>query len=528
MKTNDKLAILLMISLSLLTIGCRANPGPRLNQQSVESPIIANQNTKPIICILIDSLMDKPLQEAIQQGHAPALQYLLNNGQYFPQVVSSFPTMSVTIDSTLLTGTYADRHHVPGLVWYSGKENRMIFYGNGAKEAMKIDQPQVITDAIYQLNQVQLNKETKTIHEELVEKGKNSASINAIVFRGKTEHTLTMPRLISFSKLLPEQMKITGPTWFSYAALAQLDPNNSRNTSIWKKYGMNDEFSAQETAFLISQKKLPNVTVTYFPENDQAVHRKGADHWGGIEKADQALQVVLNAYGSWEQAAKNAIWIIMGDSAQSAVYDDRQTATVELRPHLNRYRIAKLNQPVRTEDQIVISPNERMAYIYAIDANVQLSDVVKLLQNEDKLDIIAMKDDENVRVTAGKNDKVFSYRPGGDYTDEYGQSWAISGEPGLVDIKTTNNRINYGKYPDVLARLYGSMHSHEGRYVVVTAQPGYELVGESSPTHIGGGAHGSLHEKDSLVPLIISGTNTRPKTLRMVDIKDWILQLVLK
>jgi hypothetical protein len=40
------------------------------------------------------------------------------------------------------------------------------------------------------------------------------------------------------------------------------------------------------------------------------------------------------------------------------------------------------------------------------------------------------------------------------------------------------------------------------------------------------GAHGALHEKDSLVPLIISGTNTRPKTLRIVDIKDWILQLV--
>lgn len=526
MKIINKIAILPVISLSLLIIGCKADSSQQLNQQSVESPIIANQSTKPVICILIDSIMDKPLNEAIQEGRAPAMQFLLKNGQYFPQVVSSFPTMSVTIDSTLLTGTYADRHHVPGLVWYSGKENRMIFYGNGAKEALKIDQLQVLTDAIYQLNQVQLNKETKTIHEELAEKGKDSASINAVIFRGKTEHTLTVPRLIPFTKRLPEQMKITGPKWFSYAAFAQLDPKNDRNTFLWKKYGMNDEFSAQDTAFLISQKKLPDVTITYFPENDNAVHRKGADHLGGIEKADKALQVVLNAYGSWEQAVKNATWIIMGDSAQSVVYDDRQAATVEIRPLLNRYRIAKLNQPVSTEDQIVISPNERMAYVYTIDANVQLSDVVKLLQNEDKLDIIAMKDDENVRVTAGKTDKMFTYRPGGDYTDEYGQSWTISGEPGLVDITITNNKIKYGKYPDVLARLYGAMHSHEGRYVVITVQPGYELVGESSPTHIGGGAHGSLHEKDSLVPLIISGTNTQPKTLRTVDIKNWILQLV--
>ncbi|SFE14861.1 Type I phosphodiesterase / nucleotide pyrophosphatase [Paenibacillus algorifonticola] len=527
MKINNKIAILLMLSLSLLIIGCRADSSRQIDQQSVKSPITANQNAKPVIFILVDSLMDKPLQDAIQEGRAPAMQYLLKNGQYFPQVVSSFPTMSVTVDSTLLTGTYADQHHVPGLVWYSGKEKRMIFYGNGAKEALKIDQLQVFKDAIYQLNQVQLNKKTKTIHEELADKGKESASINAIVYRGKTEHALKVPRFITSSNRVPEQLIITGPKWFSYAALAQLDPKNSWNTLLWKKYGMNNEFSAQDTAFLINQKKLPNVTIAYFPENDHSVHKKGPTQLDGIEKADQALQVVLNAYGSWEQAVKNAIWIVMGDSAQSAVYEDRQAATVEMKPLLNDYHIAKLNQPVRTEDQIVISTNERMAYVYAIDAKVELSDVVKLLQNEDKLDIIAMKDDKNIRVTSGKNGNTFSYRPGGNLSDEYGQSWTLSGEPGgLVDITINNNRIKYGIYPDVLARLYGAMHSHEGRYVVVTVQPGYELVSESSPTHIGGGAHGSLHEKDSLVPLIISGTNTRPKTLRIVDIKDWILQLV--
>ncbi|MDQ0060855.1 alkaline phosphatase family protein [Paenibacillus harenae] len=526
MKINNKIALLLMLSLSLMIIGCREDSNRQLNQQSVKSHNTANQNAKPVIFILIDSLMDKPLHDAIQEGRAPALQYLLKNGQYFPKVVSSFPTMSVTIDSTLLTGTYADRHHVPGLVWYSGKEKRMIFYGNGAKEALKIDQMQVIMDAIYQLNQVHLNKKTKTIHEELADKGKESASINAIVFRGKTEHALKVPRFLTFSNRVPEQMILTGPKWFSYAALAQLDPKNSWNTLLWKKYGMNDEFSAQDTAYLINQKKLPNVTIAYFPENDNSVHRKGTAQLDGIEKADQALQVVLDAYGSWEQAVKNAIWIVMGDSAQSAVYEDRQLATVEIKSLLNHYRIAKLNQPVSAEDQIVISTNERMAYVYAINANVELSDVVKLLQNEEKLDIIAMKDDENVRVTAGKNGTMFSYRPGGNFTDEYGQSWTLSGEPSLVDIAIKNNRIKYGRYPDVLARLYGAMHSHEGRYVVVTVQPGYELVSESSPTHIGGGAHGSLHEKDSLVPLIISGTNTRPKTLRIVDIKDWVLQMV--
>lgn len=525
MKINHKIAVTVVIGLSLLIVGCRADSGQLLKQQSEKSHIAANQNAKPVIFIIIDSIMDKSLSQAVQEGRAPALQYLMKSGQYFPQVVSSFPTMSVTIDSTVLTGTYADRHHVPGLVWYSGKAKRMIFYGNGAKEALEIDQMQVLMDAVYQLNHEQLNKETKTIHEVLAEQGKESASINAVVFRGKTEHTLKVPRMLALSKRVPDQMKITGPKWFSYAAFAQIDPNNDRNIRLWKKYGMNDEFSAQDIAYLIHQNQIPRVTIAYFPENDNIVHRKSSAELEGIEKADQALQVVLNAYGSWDQATQNAIWIVMGDSAQSDVIKDWREATVDLRPLLDGYRIAKLNQPVRTDDQIVISANERMAYVYAIDDKVHLSEVVKRLQKEDKLDIIAMKDDKEVHVTAGNNENRFSYRPGGNYTDEYEQSWTISGEPGLLDMTITNNRIKYGKYPDVLARLYGAMHSHEGRYVVVTSQPGYELVGERSPTHIGGGAHGSLHEQDSLVPLIITGTNTRPKTLRSVDMKDWILQL---
>ncbi|MGM1049520.1 MAG: alkaline phosphatase family protein [Bacillota bacterium] len=525
MISRNKNAILLVLCLSLLVTACSTESGKRINQMNTKQNITSNQSTKPVILIMIDSLMDKSLHKAIQEGRAPAMQYLLKNGQYFQKVVSSFPTMSVTIDSSLLTGTYADQHHVPGLVWYNSKENRMIYYGNGAKESLKIDQLQVFMDAVYQLNQVQLNKETKTIHEELAEKGKDSASINAIVFRGKTEHILNVPRWIANSTRLPEHVNVTGPKWLSYAALAQQDPNNDRNARAWKKFGMNDEFSAQELAFLIKQNKLPNVTIAYFPENDNILHRKGPTELEGIEKADQALQEVLNAHGSWEQALKKAVWIVMGDSGQSYVYDDRKRSIVDLRQLLSRYRIAKLNQSVKTEDQIVISANERMAYVYALDSKIKLSDIVKLLKNEDKLDIIAIRDEKNIHIATGKSDNMFSYCPGGTYVDEYGQSWTISGDPKLADITITSNQIKYGKYPDVLARLYGAMHSHEGRYVVVTVQPGHEIIGESSPTHDGGGAHGSLHELDSLVPLIVSGTNTRPKTLRIIDIKDWILKL---
>ena len=525
MKRSVSATLLLAICFTFLIVSCAQAPNQRINQQSDKLSVQTNGAKKPVIVIIIDSLMDKPLQKTIRSGQAPALKFLKQNGRYFPKIVSSFPTMSVTIDSTLLTGTYADQHHVPGLVWYSGKEKRMIFYGNGPKEALKINQQQMVLDSIYQLNQVQLNKNVQTIHETLRDAGMDSASVNAIVFRGKTEHTLHMPDWIAKSTHLPEEIKVTGPKWLSYAVLSQLDPKNDQNARAWKKYGLNNQFTAQEMAYLISQNKLPEVTIAYFPENDMTVHRKGIDHLDGIIKADQALQTVFNAFGSWEKAVQSAVWVVMGDSAQSAVYDDRQAAKIDLRPLVNKYRIAKLDQPVQKEDQIVIATNERMAYVYAIDERVQVSELADLLRKEEKLDLIARRENKDIYVTAGKSDKEFSYRPGGRYTDEYGQSWTLEGDPKVADLTITGNRISYGEYPDVLARLYGAMNSHEGRYLVVTVKPGYELITESSPTHIGGGAHGSLHKKDSLVPMIVTGTEKRPRTLRIVDMKDWLMEL---
>lgn len=527
MKSRFAYAILLLLALSLLMVGCKTDSTSHIRQQSLKAQPSAerNETQKPILLILIDSLMDKPLQEAIRQGRAPALRYLLSHGQYFPHVVSSFPTMSVTIDSTLLTGTYADQHHVPGLSWFNDKEKRMIYYGYGPKEGLKIDQPQVLLDILHQLNLVQLNPHTKTIHEELAEKGKVTASINGIIWRGKTAHTLQIPRLVEFSTRLPGEVNVNGPKLLSYAAFVQLDPNQKSEKRIWRKYGMTDEFSAQEINYLITNKKLPPLTVAYFPENDMEVHKKGPATVEGIEKADKALQTVLNTFGSWDKAVKEARWIVMGDSAQSAVLDNRTAATIDLRNFLTPYQIAKIGRPVTPTDQIVISTNERMAYIYALDPRIPLSDIVKHLQREPKLDIIARKDGQKVIVTAGKDNRQFTYQQKGDTTDPYGQSWTYSGDPRLLDLTISKNRITYGKYPDALARLYGAMNSHEGRYVVVTVQPGHELITESSPTHIGGAAHGSLHEVDSLVPMLVAGTTSRPQSLRIVAMKEWLLRL---
>ncbi|WP_325048747.1 hypothetical protein [Peribacillus glennii] len=62
--------------------------------------------------------------------------------------------------------------------------------------------------------------------------------------------------------------------------------------------------------------------------------------------------------------------------------------------------------------------------------------------------------------------------------------------------------------------------------MIASAKPGHEIIGEGSPVHLGGAGHGGLHEQDTLVPIIITGTKTVPEHLRMVDLKSWILSLV--
>lgn len=481
--------------------------------------------SKPVVAIIVDSLMDKTVREAVKQDRAPALKYMIENGLYYPRVISSFPTMSVTIDSSFMTGVYSDRHRVPGLVWYNDREKRMIFYGSGPMEALKIDQLQVLSDSTFHLNQVQLSNEVKTIHEELADAGKRSASVNAIIFRGRTRRDLPVPEAMARTSRLPERFEITTPELFSLAAFARLSPDNASHTAVWEKYGMNDKFTARDLVYLVKEGKLPDVTIAYFPGNDSVHHRKGSEAIKGVERADRALQDVFNAYGSWAEALEKNVWLILGDSGQSDVLKDRDAKRIDLRPLLDGYRIAKLNEPVAEDDQIVVATNERMAYIYAISPEVKLADLAGKLRQEEKLDIIAVKEGSSVRIEAG-GDRGHSllYSPGGPYTDEFGQSWSLEGDLAIADITLHEGTIEYGVYPDTLARLYGALHSHEGEFVVVTAQPGYELAGENSPIHRGG-AHGSLHEADSIVPLIVAGTDSQPKALRIVDLKEWILQL---
>lgn len=484
----------------------------------------ASGNGKRLIVLVVDSLMESALRETIRKGKAPALQFLQENGQLLSAVVSAYPTMSVTIDSTLLTGTYPDRHRIAGLVWYDEKKKELISYGSSRKEVMMLGVRRVFYNALKKLNHDHLSRQVKTIHEILHEKGKSSASINVLVYRGSRCGEIFPPRIAVWLRQLPQKINVNVPAYFGYGSLSG-DNRNTRHGHFWQSYGFNDTRSVNELVRLIRHQSLPSLSIVYLPNNDKKVHKKGRMTTKGIEKADRELQKVLDAFGSWEQALKENIWVVMGDSGQGRVGKTKD-AIIDLPKLLSHYRIPSLSESITEKDQLVLALNERMAYIYVVDPALRVEEVVDVLREDGRIGFLAWRDEETIRVVGNRGKGSLSFRHGGSLKDDYNQQWEIKGDLSVLDIRQVEKKLVYGNYPDAFARLEAALRSHEGRIIVADALPGYEFVRKGSPVHRGGAAHGSLHADDSLVPVIVTGTRTQPEHRRIVDLQKWMLRLI--
>ncbi|MCY9198578.1 alkaline phosphatase family protein [Bacillus atrophaeus] len=519
----NKIKIITLAVIIALIVGAyiMLKPYPGLTKKQKDA---IRPSSRPVVVILIDSLMDKPLQKAIKENRAPALSFLKKNGHYFPRMVSAYPTMSVTIDSTLLTGSYSNLHHLPGLVWYNEDENRLVNYGSDKKELMALGLKQSLKDGMYNLNNKHLNQSAETIHEALDKQGKQSASINGLIYRGNTKHELNAPRLLDMFELLPEKLKTKGPFLLSFGRFTQLNPHN-RSNHLWQGYGLNDTFTAQEMNYLIKQKKLPSLTLAYMPDLDHSIHKNGPMDIKAVEKVDKQIQDMLNTYGSWDEALKNIIWIVMGDSGQAAIGNDKHKALIRLKTLLKEYRIPKLSKTPSKNDQLVLGVNERMAFVYLLDQKIAFSDIASKLNKDPRMNFTTWKENHWIYVTSGESNKSLRFQPNGSYKDKYNQTWNVEGDLSVLDLSAANKVIRYGDYPDALARLYGALHSHKGRYLIADAKPGFEFVGEKSPAHLGGAGHGSLHKTDTYSPMIIVGSDKTPKHLRHTDLKDFFIEL---
>ncbi|WP_429370468.1 alkaline phosphatase family protein [Paenibacillus sp. DS2015] len=485
-------------------------------------------NTKKVILLVIDSLMPLAIDKGIAQKELPTIQYLIEHGQYHKDLVSSFPTMSVAIDSSLLTGTYPNGHHVPGLTWYSTKEKKLINYGTGPMEIIKHGVDTVLVDALVNLNGSHLNPQVPTLYEDLTRRGKKSGSINGLIYRGNFDHTLSIPAWIQGPTSLPKKIAVKGPDYLALGSLSDpLDGIQKLPDGLTHRMGLNNQFSIETVNYLVKANKLPDFLYVYLPDLDQKIHKNGPSELNGVKEVDKQLQTLLQSFGSPEEALKKAIFILVGDSGMTPILSDKDNPVIDLPSILKDYDVLRQGEAVTKETEVVLAVNETMAYVYKLKAD-KLKDIANVLKADPRVDIISWKEKEWIYAIQGNSSKEIRFKANGKLIDPYQQKWLIEQDADVLDLKINaqNHTLNYGQYPDALQRLTGALHSNPGEFLVVTAKPGYELADRSSPTHKGGGGHGALGQAESLVPLIISGTDQQPQYLRIIDLKSFLLKLI--
>ncbi|SER82574.1 Type I phosphodiesterase / nucleotide pyrophosphatase [Salipaludibacillus aurantiacus] len=482
---------------------------------------------KKVVMVMIDSLMGSTLDESLEEGSVPALEYLIENGQYYKDLVAPFPSMSVTVESTLITGEMPDKHRVPGLSWFKQDEDRIVNYGSNWEFWRENGLSQGLYDVLYNLNNEHLNKDIPTVFDDLDAQGFTSGAVNTVLYRGNTEHTLDMPPLTEQLSDLPGTIETKGPDNLSFGRLKKPDGFESEafTDGIFNRAGLVDKYSMEAAQRLIKNNRQPDFLLLFFPDNDKETHKHGSLHRDGFEKADGCLQGILNSYGSWEKALEENVFIIFGDHAQNQLNKTEEETAIDLESLYGDYYIADLGDPV-SEGDIGLGVNQRMAYIYDLHNRNLIPSLAGRALNNPEIDIAAWLEDGWVKVMSPGHNGELRFKRDGEITDSYGQNWTVQGNEKILDLnKKGESEISYGDYPDGLNHLETALKSHEPAKLVLTARPGHSFYADGIAVHEDGGEHGGLHKNDLLGALVIAGTDQEPATIRIVDLKNYILNL---
>ena len=87
------------------------------------------QRPKKLVLTVIDGVRPSALQRVLDQGRAPVLKRLIDDGVYVEDCVSAFPSVTPACAATITTGVGLDRHRIPSMNWYHRGESRYVEYG---------------------------------------------------------------------------------------------------------------------------------------------------------------------------------------------------------------------------------------------------------------------------------------------------------------------------------------------------------------------------------------------------------------
>src|SRR5438270_2745807 len=218
---------------------------------------------KKVVLVVIDGLTASTFESAVE-GHAPALRFLAEHGEY-ARATSTFPSLTPVCLSSIATGSHPDVHRIPHLVWYDREHARIVEYGSSFGALRAAGMTRSIFDAIINMNRVHLGAGAVTIYESLEDAGLTTAAINITCYRGRTRHLPTLPAVT---------IPAYGPKRFFFYNLFESDPTGAPLAVFGRAQGSIDGYAAAVGRWLVTRDGF-DFLVYYLPDFDFASHALG-------------------------------------------------------------------------------------------------------------------------------------------------------------------------------------------------------------------------------------------------------------
>jgi len=503
-------------------------------------PALTPTEHRRLLLVVIDGLGAAPLRRALADGHAAHIQTLLDAGARFDDAISPFPSLTPVCLATIITGAGPDQHRIPSLGWYSRGRGRFVEYGSSFAAAGVEGTWRGVQDVVLDLNHLHLAEEPRTLFERVQDGGKRAASINYLVSRGRTRHTIKH----DFGPLrrLTKRIGVNalyGPDHLYFGELY----GSARPLLPQIGFKRPTDWGGGHIARWLMRNTGVEFVLLYLGQHDVASHKGGPDSTQqAIRVADKALGRAMSSLGGTEEFLRKFAVMICADHGQTKV--DRHATLESVFDDIELYRGGKLS-PKPAECELAIIGSNRVAMAYRTrqphhhgasrrpsgDGPTNRWIAERALECPGTELSVFIEDGEYVAV-GGTKDKEGELRfrrdPDGGMptlraamTGDDSDRWHVSGDRDLLDLGEDAGVLTYGEYPDTLGRIASALDCVNTGDVLMSALPGYEYTDIGGGAHTGG-SHGSLHVTDSTAPLITigleGGTPEGLGTVRLADI----------
>ncbi|KAA5539083.1 alkaline phosphatase family protein [Roseiconus nitratireducens] len=487
-------------------------------------------HSKRCVLLVVDALSVEIVKSFIDMQRLPNLARLVAEGGALRGCHSIFPSITPAATCSIITGAYPAEHGIEGAFWFDRSNQDIAYFGDDLSVAREQGLYDYLVDFGDRLNFDRLA--APTLFRLLDDQGIDAACVNYMWFAGPHQHQRVTPLALRLGVgTLPETVQ--GPKYLKLGSFVESLPEGvpkQADPSILNRYGFSDQVTADCLLDLARADALPEMTVGYFPENDDLGHVEGlvdaADT--ALTRFDAFLGEFIEILGGWETLGKTLDLVIVGDHSQ-VEFGDNGPRVLQVDEALEAFQQATVGKGWQDDDQIFICPNMRAAAIYPrdVDDASLRQRIVQTLVSLDEVDQVIHQDDDGTLQIETSDRGRLAFRPAtadDDVcgVDAFGNRWWFQGELETVGCSLNESgELVDQEYPNPLERLRGGFHPG-ARPIWITARTDSEFGIQGVHTHAGG-SHGSLHAVDTQAAVLVSSgidlsVLANPDRPRIVDI----------